>query len=110
MLQVHPDALQRLHRAAQALMDLRTEQRVLLTGTPLQNSLAELFMLLSFLDASKFASLEDFESEFADVSKEQQARSGEAVALAGSACDLDSSYQVASVRHAACLSSQSLRQ
>ena len=55
-------------------MDLRTEQRVLLTGTPLQNSLAELFMLLSFLDASKFDSLEDFEQEFADVSQEQQAR------------------------------------
>jgi len=81
VLQVQPDALQRLHRAAQALMDLRTEQRVLLTGTPLQNSLAELFMLLSFLDASKFASLEDFENEFADISQEQQARSCGASAL-----------------------------
>ena len=86
MRQVHPDALQRLPRAAQALMDLRTEQRVLLTGTPLQNSLAELFMLLSFLDASKFASLEDFESEFADISQEQQARSRKASAPEGSAC------------------------
>jgi len=72
VLQVQPDALQRLHRAA---------QRVLLTGTPLQNSLAELFMLLSFLDASKFASLEDFENEFADISQEQQARSCGASAL-----------------------------
>ena len=46
---------------------------MLLTGTPLQNSLAELFMLLSFLDKSKFDSLEDFEHEFADISQEEQA-------------------------------------
>ena len=59
--------------AAQSLADLRTQLRVLLTGTPLQNSLAELFMLLSFLDKSKFDSLEDFEHEFADISQEEQA-------------------------------------
>lgn len=59
--------------AAQSLADLRTQLRVLLTGTPLQNSLAELFMLLSFLDKSKFDSLEDFEHEFADISREEQA-------------------------------------
>lgn len=60
-------------RCTQSLANLRTQLRVLLTGTPLQNSLAELFMLLSFLDKSKFDSLEDFEHEFADISQEEQA-------------------------------------
>eukprot|EP00803_Ostreobium_quekettii_P003791 evm.model.scf_714EXC.7 EVM.evm.TU.scf_714EXC.7 scf_714EXC:47239-61229(-) len=46
--------------------------RVLLTGTPLQNNLAELFMLLRFLDSTKFDSLEDFQQQFADIGDEKQ--------------------------------------
>ncbi|KAK9827617.1 hypothetical protein WJX81_006723 [Elliptochloris bilobata] len=61
-------------RLFKALTDLRTQLRVLLTGTPLQNSLAELFMLLSFLDKSKFDSLEEFEQEFTDISQEEQVK------------------------------------
>ena len=46
--------------------------RVLLTGTPLQNNLAELFMLMHFLDTTKFSSLEHFEGEFADLGESKQ--------------------------------------
>ncbi|KAK9828698.1 hypothetical protein WJX72_001585 [[Myrmecia] bisecta] len=55
-----------------ALHDLRAVQRTLLTGTPLQNNLGELFMLLHFLDASKFGSQEEFQQEFADISHGEQ--------------------------------------
>lgn len=49
-----------------------TKHRVLLTGTPLQNNLDELFMLMHFLDAGKFASIEDFQKEFTDINQEEQ--------------------------------------
>uniref|UniRef100_A0A914MGF1 Uncharacterized protein n=1 Tax=Meloidogyne incognita TaxID=6306 RepID=A0A914MGF1_MELIC len=46
--------------------------RLLLTGTPLQNNLEELFHLLNFLSPDKFNDLESFTSEFAEISKEDQ--------------------------------------
>ena len=46
--------------------------RLLLTGTPLQNNLQELFHLLNFLQPDRFASLEDFEREFSHIDKEEQ--------------------------------------
>ncbi|CAA0841965.1 CHD3-type chromatin-remodeling factor PICKLE [Striga hermonthica] len=49
-----------------------SRHRVLLTGTPLQNNLDELFMLMHFLDAGKFGSLEDFQEEFKDINQEEQ--------------------------------------
>ncbi|CAN6459733.1 unnamed protein product [Victoria cruziana] len=49
-----------------------TNHRILLTGTPLQNNLDELFMLMHFLDAGKFASLEEFQEEFKDINQEEQ--------------------------------------
>uniref|UniRef100_A0A1D1YBA8 CHD3-type chromatin-remodeling factor PICKLE n=1 Tax=Anthurium amnicola TaxID=1678845 RepID=A0A1D1YBA8_9ARAE len=49
-----------------------SKHRVLLTGTPLQNNLDELFILMHFLDAGKFASLEDFQKEFTDINQEEQ--------------------------------------
>ncbi|KAK4600631.1 hypothetical protein RGQ29_010329 [Quercus rubra] len=49
-----------------------SRHRVLLTGTPLQNNLDELFMLMHFLDAGKFASLEEFQEEFKDINQEEQ--------------------------------------
>ncbi|CAL5435070.1 unnamed protein product [Camellia sinensis] len=49
-----------------------TKHRVLLTGTPLQNNLDELFMLMHFLDAGKFGSLEEFQEEFKDINQEEQ--------------------------------------
>ena len=55
-----------------AMQRLKTNHRVLLTGTPLQNNLQELFHLLHYLDAEKFDSLEDFTEKTADLSKEDQ--------------------------------------
>ncbi|XP_045799661.1 CHD3-type chromatin-remodeling factor PICKLE-like [Trifolium pratense] len=49
-----------------------SRHRVLLTGTPLQNNLDELFMLMHFLDAGKFGILEEFQEEFKDINQEQQ--------------------------------------
>ncbi|KAF5295920.1 hypothetical protein FQR65_LT10351 [Abscondita terminalis] len=46
-----------------ALMEFDTNHRLLITGTPLQNSLKELWALLHFIMPSKFQSWEDFEKE-----------------------------------------------
>ncbi|CAH0556045.1 unnamed protein product [Brassicogethes aeneus] len=48
--------------------------KLLLTGTPLQNNLEELFHLLNFLNGEKFKDLLTFQSEFADISKEDQVK------------------------------------
>lgn len=48
--------------------------KLLLTGTPLQNNLEELFHLLNFLNKDKFCDLAAFQNEFADVSKEEQVK------------------------------------
>ncbi|KAK7260935.1 hypothetical protein RIF29_27236 [Crotalaria pallida] len=55
-----------------SLKQYSTRHRVLLTGTPLQNNLDELFMLMHFLDAGKFGSLEEFQEEFRDINQEEQ--------------------------------------
>merc|ERR1711971_280361 len=48
--------------------------KMLLTGTPLQNNLEELFYLLNFLTPSKFNDLAEFHSTFEDIAKEEQVR------------------------------------
>ncbi|XP_037933405.1 chromodomain-helicase-DNA-binding protein Mi-2 homolog [Teleopsis dalmanni] len=48
--------------------------KLLLTGTPLQNNLEELFHLLNFLSRDKFSDLNAFQNEFADVAKEEQVK------------------------------------
>ncbi|XP_014500993.1 CHD3-type chromatin-remodeling factor PICKLE isoform X2 [Vigna radiata var. radiata] len=55
-----------------SLKQYSSRHRVLLTGTPLQNNLDELFMLMHFLDAGKFGSLEEFQEEFRDINQEEQ--------------------------------------
>ncbi|XP_065656316.1 chromodomain-helicase-DNA-binding protein 3 isoform X8 [Hydra vulgaris] len=45
---------------------------LLLTGTPLQNNLEELFHLLNFLCPDKFQNRENFLAEFEDIAKEDQ--------------------------------------
>lgn len=48
----------------EALKDLAPLSRLLVTGTPLQNSLEELWSLLNFLDPLKFPSYDDFIEDY----------------------------------------------
>ncbi|CAH8455229.1 unnamed protein product [Heterobilharzia americana] len=48
--------------------------KLLLTGTPLQNNLEELFHLLHFMTPEKFNDMQGFLDEFADISKEEQVK------------------------------------
>ena len=72
-------------KLVQELKQYPSESRLILTGTPLQNNLAELWSLLNFLLPEAFSDLEHFESmfDFSDVqtsdhkefmSKERQKR------------------------------------
>ncbi|XP_037719873.1 chromodomain-helicase-DNA-binding protein 3 [Drosophila subpulchrella] len=56
------------------LSSYSTSYKLLLTGTPLQNNLEELFHLMNFLSRDKFNDLQSFQAEFADVSKEEQVK------------------------------------
>lgn len=49
---------------------------MLLTGTPLQNSVEELFSLLNFLEPSQFPSETAFLEEFGDLKTEEQVIGG----------------------------------
>lgn len=60
------------------LKEYRTGNRLLLTGTPLQNNLSELWSLLNFLLPEIFDDLAVFESWF-DVSELQQSGSSEKI-------------------------------
>ncbi|XP_013778295.1 chromodomain-helicase-DNA-binding protein 7-like isoform X3 [Limulus polyphemus] len=51
---------------------LNMEHRVLLTGTPLQNNVEELFSLLNFVEPNRFTSNEAFLEEFGDLKTESQ--------------------------------------
>ncbi|XP_037869142.1 helicase domino isoform X2 [Bombyx mori] len=51
----------------QLLLNFQTERRLLLTGTPLQNSLLELWSLMHFLMPDVFASHSEFREWFAEV-------------------------------------------
>ena len=50
-----------------SLSEFDTNHRLLITGTPLQNSLRELWALLHFIMPQKFSSWEDFEAEHKDA-------------------------------------------
>uniref|UniRef100_A0A8C5HFC4 Chromodomain-helicase-DNA-binding protein 6-like n=1 Tax=Gouania willdenowi TaxID=441366 RepID=A0A8C5HFC4_GOUWI len=59
------------------LMNL--EQKVLLTGTPLQNSVEELFSLLNFLEPLQFPSERAFLEEFGDLKTDEQVKKLQAI-------------------------------
>src|SRR6476646_7061522 len=50
---------------------LAQKQKLLLTATPLQNSLLELFGLVSFIDEHAFGDLSSFREQFANLEQEQ---------------------------------------
>ncbi len=50
---------------------LTGKHKLLLTATPLQNSLLELFGLVSFIDEHTFGDLKSFREQFANLSQEQ---------------------------------------
>lgn len=56
----------------EGLRQLNLEHRVLLSGTPLQNNVNELFSLLNFLEPTQFASNEAFLKEFGNLSSEDE--------------------------------------
>ncbi len=53
---------------------LEIESRTLLSGTPLQNNIQELYSLLSFLEPLQFSSQEAFVKEFGDMQNEEQVK------------------------------------
>ncbi|KAJ1698567.1 hypothetical protein LUZ63_007079 [Rhynchospora breviuscula] len=54
------------------LKDYDTNHRVLLTGTPIQNNLEELFMLMHFLEGESFGSIAELQEEFKDINQDKQ--------------------------------------
>ncbi|KAG9018869.1 hypothetical protein FRB90_008806 [Tulasnella sp. 427] len=49
------------------LKELNTKHRVIMTGTPLNNNIRELFNLMNFLDAEKWHNLKQLEAEYAEL-------------------------------------------
>ncbi|CAN6214832.1 unnamed protein product [Urochloa humidicola] len=54
------------------LKEYNTKHRVLLTGTPVQNNLDELFMLMHFLEGESFGSIAELQEEFKDINQDKQ--------------------------------------
>ncbi|KAF9447799.1 hypothetical protein P691DRAFT_801793 [Macrolepiota fuliginosa MF-IS2] len=52
------------------LNELRSNHRVIMTGTPLNNNIRELFNLMNFLDPKEWSDLEALEKEYADLDEE----------------------------------------
>ncbi|EGG17186.1 chromo domain-containing protein [Cavenderia fasciculata] len=56
----------------EVLKFFKTGNRLLVTGTPLQNSMKELWNLLNFLMPNKFHSLKDFQDQWSDLKEKDQ--------------------------------------
>lgn len=70
------DEAQRLKNSSsrlyRTLCCFKSDYRILLTGTPLQNSLDELFHLLGFLEPARFASVNDLLARFENFNEKRQ--------------------------------------
>lgn len=53
-------------------VSVRIRYTMLLSGTPLQNNIGELWALLHFIEPVKFCSKEAFEQEFGELKTEKQ--------------------------------------
>ena len=58
-------------RLFETLREFHADYKMLITGTPIQNSLRELWALLYFLDPHKFPSADKFEEEFGNTEEQQ---------------------------------------
>lgn len=59
-------------KALKRMRALHIDRRLLLTGTPLQNNLTELWVLLNFLEPSQFDSFDDFNGSFGKLQSQEQ--------------------------------------
>ena len=55
-----------------AVKEFKSQYKVLMTGTPLQNNIGELFTLLNFIDPQLFDDRTKFSESFADLSEKKQ--------------------------------------
>ncbi|CCI45010.1 unnamed protein product [Albugo candida] len=59
-------------RVLKQMRVLHCDRKLLLTGTPLQNNMQELWVLINFLEPVKFASFEDFDAKFGRLQSHEQ--------------------------------------
>jgi len=59
-------------KLTRCLQSFSIEHRTLLTGTPIQNNIGELWTLLNFVQPNVFNDLYSFEAEFSDLKGSHQ--------------------------------------
>lgn len=59
-------------KTAKAILLLKSEKRLAISGTPIENNLGELYSLFRFLNPGMFGSLQDFQSQYANPIQRDQ--------------------------------------